>query len=91
MSLTIEKSPVFQNEYQMWKTKISTMENEVLKKELEGLLHELLMNVRKIDSIHHSPDIKNNITSSAVDSRSKVSDIRKKLTKKITDWEKIKK
>jgi len=85
--LSIEKSPVFQQEYANWKSKISLMPDIPLKIELSALLDSLLQQVKTLDQHHKDVGLNNRISGASVDTRSSVTDIRRKIDKKIKDFE----
>lgn len=91
MLQTLEKSEKFQNEYNLFKEKIENIDNDKIKNDLNILLTKLLSEVRAIDNQHRSIYERRYQPSMTDDSRSKIIEIRKKISKTLDDWEKSKK
>lgn len=87
MSITIESSQRFQTEYKNYYGRISKIPNEASKKELENLLKKLINEVRVMDRQHLELYRKNEMPAMITDSRSRIQDIRKELTRKLEDYE----
>jgi superfamily I DNA/RNA helicase len=82
---TIEKSEIFQKEIKEFQEKISKFQNETAKAEVTKLLNELVKEVRYIDNQHKASSGNFALPSSVQDSRTKISNIRKSITRKIEE------
>lgn len=90
MTMTIEKSERFQHEYSKFKEDVEKIQIPELKQELTMLLGDLLLEVRKVDSaINPGTDIRFAIDNNVGTARSKISEIRKRITKRLEDYKKI--
>ena len=88
--LNLEKSENFQKEYNEFNEKISAISNESVRLELQGMLQNLLKEVRYIDQQHQDLSLNNRLPAGAIDSRQNVVLIRKNLISKLRDWEEVK-
>ena len=88
--LNLEKSENFQKEYNEFNKQISTVSNESVRLELQGMLQNLLKEVRYIDQQHQDLSLNNRLPAGAIDSRQNVVLIRKNLISKLRDWEEVK-
>ena len=88
--LNLEKSENFQKEYNEFNKQISTVSNESVRLELQGMLQNLLKEVRYIDQQHQDLSLNNRLPAGAIDSRQIVVLIRKNLISKLRDWEEVK-
>lgn len=79
--MQIFKSERFTKEYTKISKYISECTNETIKKELRELLNELVLNVKKIDQIHHDLTVTNRLGGNNTESRDKILEIRKKIFK----------
>lgn len=77
--ISLEKSPRFQEDYSRYKTKIDKIKNPKVKADAESLLKTLVREVKGISEQHSMLNMKNSLSSMIDDSRSKISEIRKKL------------
>lgn len=86
--LSLIKSPIFQNEYTGWKNRINEItNNDELKKELLTLLNELVSQVKFLDNQHLDLVNNNRLTSQSLESKNRISEIRKTIDKRLTDYE----
>ena len=81
---TIENSEVFKKEFRMFSEKISLIQDEAVKKDLNVKLNELLKEVRHIDN-HHIDIFNKNIASAVPESRSKLMELRKYIDKRLKE------
>ena len=79
--LNLEKSENFQKEYNEFNEKISAISNESVRLELQGMLQNLLKEVRYIDQQHQDLSLNNRLPSGAIDTRQHITLIRKNLMK----------
>jgi len=86
--LSLFKSERFQKEFDEYKKVISELQNPVLKKELETLVRQLVNEVHQIDEGHSSILQKDQLASNLGESRSRLTDIRKKISKIVDDYNK---
>ena len=91
MLATLEKSERFQKEYKMFKEKIEQIDHIPVRKNLTELLGKLVMEVRSLDSQHNSVFERKYQPSMTDDSRNKIAELRKKISKTLEDWERAKK
>lgn len=84
---TLENSQKFKTEFDNFKSKISQISNDALKKDLNDKLTQLLREVRFIDMQHQELFTKKEIPSMVTDSRNKLAEIRKYIIKKLDDWD----
>jgi hypothetical protein len=88
--LNLEKSENFQKEYNMFNEKISAVSTESVKLELQGMLQNLLKEVKYLDQQHQDLSLNNRLPSAAIDTRQNIVLIRKNLMSKLRDWEEVK-
>jgi predicted nuclease with TOPRIM domain len=88
--LNLEKSENFQKEYNTFNEKISAVSNESVRLELQGMLQNLLKEVRYLDQQHQDLSLNNRLPSAAIDSRQNIVLVRKQLMSKLRDWEEVK-
>lgn len=86
MSINLEKSEKFQEDYTRYKTAIEAIENEKIKSEMEILLKQLVAEVKNIDSQHYQLFSKSSLPDVVNDSRYKIINIRKKIEKTLKDY-----
>ena len=84
---SLEKSERFQKEYTDFSHRAEKVENMRVRGELDTLLKQLLAQVRIIDMEHKNVMSKTGIADTVSDSRTKLSSIRKKITKYLEDYE----
>lgn len=84
---TLENSEKFKTEFNNFKSKISEITNDAVKKDLNEKLTQLLREVRFIDMQHQELLMRKEIPSMVPDSRSKLSEVRKYIIKKLEDWD----
>jgi len=87
--LNLEKSENFQKEYNTFNEKISAVSNESVRLELQGMLQNLLKEVKYIDQQHQDLSLNNRLPSGAIDTRQNIILIRKNLMNKLRDWKEI--
>ena len=78
--LSLIKSEKFQKEYNDFKEQIDNIKNESVKKELTGLLNQLVVEVRAIDQQHEDLAMSMRLSNNIVDRKSNLLDIRKKIS-----------
>jgi hypothetical protein len=83
---TIENSEVFKKEFTTFSEKISRIQNEAVKKELNSKLNELLKEVRQIDSQHRDIFDKKTISSTVPESRTKLMELRRHLDTRLKEF-----
>ena len=88
MSISLEKNPRFQKEYSEWQQRTDKVENMRVKAELEQDLKILLKEVKRLDAAHKNVISQNTIPDAVDDSRHKLLSIRKRIDKKLEDYEK---
>ena len=88
--LNLEKSENFQKEYNAFNEKISAISNELVRLELQGMLQNLLKEVKYIDQQHQDLSLNNRLPSGAIDTRQNIVLIRKQLINKLRDWKEVK-
>lgn len=81
--MNLYNSEAFQKEYQTFKTRIATIQDERLRSEAEKLLAQLVNNVRTLDRDHASIFSGQKLPTNVSDNRTKIADIRRQLSKKI--------
>lgn len=77
----------FQNEYKSFSDRILKVHNEKIKKDLENDLRSLASEVRLIDQLHQDLLFQKNLSNTVGDSKNKIIDLRKRISKKLDDWE----
>jgi hypothetical protein len=82
---TLENSERFRNDYDRYKAAIEQVTNPSLKTDLEMLLSSLLREVRKIDEDHEAVFSSGRIPTGVVDSRNRITEIRKSLDSRLRD------
>ena len=87
--LNLEKSENFQKEYNEFNENISAFSNESVKLELQGMLQNLLKEVKYIDQQHQDLSLNNRLPSGAIDTRQNIVLIRKQLINKLRDWKEV--
>jgi hypothetical protein len=85
--MILEKNERFQNEYRSFSDRISKVHNEKIKRELEDDLRSLTNEVRLLDQLHQDLLFQKNLSNSTADSKNKIIDLRKKISKKLDSWE----
>ncbi len=85
---TIEKSERFKREYTRFKDQIENINAPQLKQDLLGLLEDLFAEVRKVDNAASSSNVRFALTNNIPDSKNRIAEIRKRLTKKLGDYRK---
>lgn len=84
---TLENSEKFKTEFNNFKSKISEITNDNLKKDLTEKLTELLREVRYIDMQHQEILMRKEISPMVSESRSKLAEVRKYIIKRLEDWD----
>jgi predicted nuclease with TOPRIM domain len=77
--MQLANSERFKNEYNSFKEKINAIQNETAKKQLNGLLNQLVAEVRAIDRQHEDLSMSFKLSNNTTDHRSNLTDIRKKI------------
>lgn len=85
---TIEKSEKFKNEFNDFKSRITKVTDEPLKKTLNDKLIGLLREVRSIDQSHENLLNANQISPITLESRNNIKELRNFLSNKLAEWEK---
>ena len=85
---TIEKSEKFKTEFNDFKSRISKVTNEPLKKTLNDKLTGLLREVRSIDQSHENLLNANQISPITLESRNNIKELRNYISSRLTEWEK---
>ena len=88
MSISIEKSERFQNEYKMFRDKISNISDLRIKTELEHELTKLLQAVKNLDASHRNAITKNTLPDLIDSERQQIWEIRRRIDKTIRDYDK---
>lgn len=86
--MLLEKNERFIKEYREFSDKISKIDNEKVKKELVDLLNRLLAEVRSIDRQHEEIIAGIKLPSRINDNRDSITEVRKKIIKRLEDWDK---
>ena len=89
--LNLSNSPRFKEDYNNLSNRIDKITNEKLQSELKKLLVQLVNEVRNIDKNHERLLYDKKLPDSTVDSKSKLLEIRKKIDKRLSDWNRIQK
>lgn len=82
----IQNSKLFLDDYKNYQNTITEIDNENLKKELEGLLIKLKEQVTYVDRVHEQMFVTGRMSSEISDFRSEIAAIKKSLDRKITAW-----
>jgi hypothetical protein len=86
--MILEKNQKFQAEFQDFSERILKIDDEKIKKDLEDDLRSLLKEVKLIDQFHQDLLWQKNLSGSTGDSKNKILELRRKITKKLDGWEK---
>ena len=89
--LNLSNSPRFKEDYNNLSNRIDKITNEKLQSELKKLLVQLVNEVRNIDKNHERLLYDKKLPDSTVDSKSKLLEIRRKIDKRLNDWNRIQK
>lgn len=89
--LNLSNSPRFKEDYNNLSNRIDKITNEKLQSELKKLLVQLVNEVRNIDKNHERLLYDKKLPDSTVDSKSKLLEIRRKIDKRLSDWNRIQK
>jgi hypothetical protein len=84
--ISLLTSETFQNEYKTFKEEISKITNESMRAELDGLLSKLVLEVKILDTYHTELMQGHSLPTAVGDSKGKIVEIRKRLTKRLADW-----
>lgn len=87
--MLLSKSSQFQTEFKNFTDRIGRITDPNVKKEIEGDLRSLVNEVTLLDQLHQDLLFQKNLSGSAGDSKIKILDTRRKITKKLDSWEKI--
>lgn len=85
---TLEKSDRFKKEYTKFKEQIDAIEAPNLKQDLTNLLEDLVAEVRKVDTAASSSNIRFALTNNIPDSKNKIAELRRRITKRLDDYKK---
>ena len=83
MSNLLQKSDRFQQDYQRYLDKIQQIPEGEFKQEANGLLNKLVVEVKKLDSMHIEMVITKQMPSIGSDMRQNILSIRQKLDNKL--------
>ena len=89
--LNLSNSLRFKEDYNNLSNRIDKITNEKLQSELRKLLVQLVNEVRNIDKNHERLLYDKKLPDSTVDSKSKLLEIRRKIDKRLSDWNRIQK
>jgi hypothetical protein len=84
--LSIKNSKAFKEDYAKMQKDISSILDENLKRELTGLLTDLLREVASVDMHHDAIAITGKMPEAIKDSRIKIASIRKKIDAKLNSY-----
>ena len=84
---TLENSEKFKTEFNNFKTQISQITNESVKKDLNDKLNELLKNLREIDNQHKDMFVRQQLPIGTKDTRDKILEVRTYIVRRLTDWQ----
>lgn len=84
---TLENSEKFKTEFNNFKSKIDSIPNENLRKDLSNKLIELLREVRSIDQQHNNMFMTKDLPSLLPESRSKLAEVRNYIISRLGDWD----
>lgn len=82
---TILNHPRFKNDYDNFKSKIESIENSIDKIEAEKLLRDLVLHVKKLDSMHLEMSYTHTLSSIGNELRENIKEARIKLDKKLKE------
>lgn len=88
MQFNLEKSERFKEEINGYKKVIDQIPDINLKNELDDLVKKLIAEVRAIDIQHGELFAGKKLPTMVVDSRQKIVELRKKISKKVDSWKK---
>ncbi len=83
------KHPRFLDEYKKWNEKISKIKEEDKKAEMIRLMHQLVAEVKKLDTQHDELLIKPSLNSSVDETRQTLTSIRRKIHSTLQTYESI--
>ncbi len=83
---SILSSPRFRQDYERYKSKIDRIENSTAKIEAESHLKELVLAVKKMDSMHQEMTYNHSMTTVGNDLRETIKNARAKLDKKLRQF-----
>lgn len=84
MTAKVFNSERFQNDLKKYNSVLEKITNEEEKKELQKLINDLILNVKRMDNMYLDMVYSNQLTSIGTEMREKIIDIRKKLESKIS-------
>ena len=85
--MLLEKNEKIQKEILDYKKKIDSLEDNVIKSELNLLLSQIISKIKSIDQQHSNLSFGGNATSNLRETRESLSNFRKKLDNKIKECE----
>jgi hypothetical protein len=84
--MQILKSEKFQKEYNEFNSIIKNITNEEVKKDLENDLSLLVKSIKFIDQLHSELGFRKTFPGEIEDNRLKIVEIRKRLLRRIKEW-----
>lgn len=87
MLQSLEKSERFNTEFKTYQAKINEITNPRIHDELVDLLRQLVVEVRNIDVHHNDLFLGKRLSGDVNDARAKLVEIRKKINRRLEDWE----
>ena len=84
--LSLYNSEKFQKELKTYKEQIEKISDDTVKKNVENLISKLISEVKRLDSQHEEMIINRQMSSSGQDFKTKITEIRKSIDKKLKDW-----
>ena len=84
MNKGIFNSERFQNDLKKYKLIIEKVENKDEKDEIQKMLNELLLNVKRMDNMYLDLVYSNQLSSIGSEMREKITDLRKKIESRIS-------
>ena len=84
--LSLYNSEKFQKELKIYKEQIEKISDDTVKKNVENLISKLISEVKRLDSQHEEMIINRQMSSSGQDFKTKITEIRKSIDKKLKDW-----
>jgi len=89
--INLFNSPRFKEDYKNISLKIENITNEKFQSELKKLLVQLVNEVKNVDKMHERLIYDKKLPETNGDSKSRLLEIRKKIDKRLSDWDRSKK
>lgn len=86
MSNLLQRSSRFQEDCEKYRTAIDTMPDGAAKQESQQLLNKLIVEIKKLDSMHMEMVYSRQLPSMGGEIKQDITAIRKKLETRIKDW-----